>query len=195
MRRTVAVLSAIIGLAFAAGCTPSTQRVDGEAGPAGARTSQPAPAGTTASGGASSPAGTATPSGAASPAGGAAGGTAPRQVTQTIFRTPSKNIACTVRKDGVRCDINDRSWTPPPKPASCELDWAAGLILGKTRKIDFTCKGDASLTIITDAETLEYGQAVQAGDYLCRSERSGVRCENTDTGHGFTLSAAKYTTF
>jgi hypothetical protein len=195
MRRTVAVIGAVIGLAFAAGCTHSTQRVDGEAGPVGTRTSQPAPAGTTAPSSAAPHASTATsPSGAASPSGGAAGASPPRKVTRSFFKTPSKNIACIVQKKGVRCDIDEKSWTPPPKPAWCPDTWGDGLLLGKTKKIDFTCKSDASLTI-ADVETLEYGQAVQAGDYLCRSEQTGMRCENTDTGYGFTLSAAKYTTF
>ena len=48
---------------------------------------------------------------------------------------PTGNIACDLGGSdaavvgGVRCDIRDQTWVPPPKPADCELDWGGGLSL------------------------------------------------------------------
>jgi len=189
MRRTVPVLGAIIGLALAAGCTTSAHRVDGAAAPVGGRTAQSAPTGAASPTGAATPTGPATPSGRALP-----GGASPRRVAEALFRAPSGNIACYVDKDGARCDINQRSWTPPPKPASCTVDWAGGIFITGAGAAQFRCAGDAGLTI-SAKETLNYGQAVQSGDFMCSSERAETRCENTRSGHGFTLSVAKYSIF
>src|SRR6478672_1709483 len=42
------------------------------------------------------------------------------------FQSPSGNIGCYIAKSGVRCDIRERSWKPPPKPGYCELDRGQG---------------------------------------------------------------------
>ena len=38
--------------------------------------------------------------------------------------------------------------------------------------------------------TLPYGQALRHGNYLCRSERTGVTCANLKTGRGFRVARA-----
>ncbi|GID98535.1 hypothetical protein Adi01nite_79470 [Amorphoplanes digitatis] len=123
-------------------------------------------------------------------------GDAPTQSTVTVteaeFVSPSGNIGCRVDKDGARCDIVKRSWQPPPAPADCELDWAGGVSVFKAEKAAFTCAGD---TMMGAKETLKYGSAVRAGDFTCGSDPKAIRCENTATGHGFTLSVQQYTLF
>ncbi len=32
-----------------------------------------------------------------------------------MFTSPSGNIGCMMDFDYVRCDINERNWTPPPR--------------------------------------------------------------------------------
>ena len=39
------------------------------------------------------------------------------------FTSPSGNIGCFIDVDYVRCDIAQRSWTPPARPADCEFDY------------------------------------------------------------------------
>jgi hypothetical protein len=42
---------------------------------------------------------------------------------------------------------------------------------------------------------LRYGESVRRGRFRCRSRRSGMRCVNTRTGHGFALSRERVRRF
>jgi hypothetical protein len=116
-----------------------------------------------------------------------------RAVDEAIFRTPSKNIGCTLSATSVRCDIGRRDWASPSKPADCDLDYGNGLYLEKDKKAGFTCAGDSLLGATT--EVLQYGYALRAGDFTCDSESVAVRCTNQRNGHGFTLSVQNYVLF
>jgi hypothetical protein len=107
------------------------------------------------------------------------------------FQTPSRNIGCYLDSSQVRCDIRERSWSPPPKPASCELDWGQGIVVGET-DAEFVCAGD---TALGGKATLGYGQSAQRGPYLCESAQNGLTCTNTASGHGFFLSKESYRSF
>ncbi len=78
--------------------------------------------------------------------------------TVVSFRTPSGNIGCigeTARVGNtVRCDIRDRNWAPPPRPASCGLDWGQGLTLDRVGRARFVCAGD---TALNTGRVLAYG--------------------------------------
>lgn len=37
----------------------------------------------------------------------------------TGFTSPSGNIGCMIDPSSARCDITDRDWVPPPRPADC----------------------------------------------------------------------------
>jgi len=108
------------------------------------------------------------------------------------FTMPSGNIGCTMQSDGgvVRCDIRQRDWAPPAKPADCNLDFGQVLILGRTA--GFGCASD---TALIGAPVLPYGSTSRQGKYECRSEEVGVTCTNLESGHGFLLSAAEYRLF
>src|SRR5215204_4295943 len=41
----------------------------------------------------------------------------------TGFVAPSGNVSCMIDADWARCDIIDRDWSPPPRPADCEFDY------------------------------------------------------------------------
>lgn len=90
----------------------------------------------------------------------------------------------------VRCDIRQRDWAPPAKPADCNLDFGQGLVLGTTA--GFVCAGD---TALVGAPVLPYGSTSRQGPYECRSDEVGVNCTNLESGHGFVLSAAEYRLF
>jgi len=101
-----------------------------------------------------------------------------------FFSSPTGNIGCAMSDDGVRCDVRQASWTPPPKPANCELDWGQGVSV-ETGEAGYVCAGD---TTLGGTSTLQYGESSKVGDYVCESSEAGMKCENTSTGHGFDVS-------
>lgn len=111
--------------------------------------------------------------------------TAPAQLR--IFRSPSGNIGCYVDSKGARCDIEDRDFQVPSKPASCPLVWGQGVEVDTGRVAAFVCASDSTLN---DGTVLAYGTSIQVGDFECDSEQTGMSCRNTKTAHGFTLSKA-----
>jgi hypothetical protein len=104
------------------------------------------------------------------------------------FQSPTRNIGCAITKQGVRCDIGERSWDPPPKPRSCELDWGHGLQLRRRGSARFVCAGDTTLGV---GRVLRYGSSIRVGRFRCVSRRKGIRCANSRNRHGFFLSRAR----
>jgi Family of unknown function (DUF6636) len=110
------------------------------------------------------------------------------------FETPSSNIGCYVDRNAARCDIRERSWSPPPEPKSCikiGLDYGQGLVVGKHRA-EFICAGD---TALGGEATLGYGQSTRRGPMVCLSQERGMTCRNSATGHGFFLARERYRIF
>ncbi|HEV7845067.1 MAG TPA: DUF6636 domain-containing protein [Thermoleophilaceae bacterium] len=102
-----------------------------------------------------------------------------------FFHSPSNNIRCVIQATQLaRCDITERDWTPPPKPASCPGDWANGLQVGRHGRGRFTCVTDA----VDGGKALPYGESIERGRFRCTSRRAGMRCVNKRTHHGFGLS-------
>jgi uncharacterized protein DUF6636 len=109
------------------------------------------------------------------------------------FQSPSGNIGCEIARRVVRCDIKSRAWTPPPKPANCDLDYGQGLAVGRHGKGSFVCAGDTALD--PSAHKLRYGRSIRDARMRCVSKRTGMRCANHRTGHGFFLSRESYRRF
>ncbi|WP_188108815.1 DUF6636 domain-containing protein [Mycolicibacter arupensis] len=111
-----------------------------------------------------------------------------------FFKSPSGNIACLVDADWVRCDIEERDWSPPPRPADCpsQTGYGQGIHLDAYGKPEFVCAGDT--TFSPDAKTLKYGERDSSTTILCTSEAAGIRCENRE-GHGFVISRESYELF
>jgi len=119
--------------------------------------------------------------------------TAVRQIkTVTGFSSPSKNIGCFIDSGNVRCDIRKRSWKPPRKPRTCELDYGQGINLSAGMKPAFVCAGDTALGPPTK---LAYGKAIAAGSLRCDSKRSGMTCRDSKTTHGFSISRERVRRF
>jgi hypothetical protein len=112
------------------------------------------------------------------------------------FQSPSKNIACMYFEyDGhkaLRCDVGDKSWTPPPKPANCEQDWGNSFEVQARGTAGGSCTGDTQIG--QPLAVLPYGEVWQRSGITCKSEQSGVTCFNADR-HGFSLSRAKWDVF
>ncbi|MGH3423500.1 MAG: DUF6636 domain-containing protein [Nocardioidaceae bacterium] len=99
------------------------------------------------------------------------------------FSSPSGNIGCYMTKHYVRCDIAEHRWKSPKRPAWCRLDYGDGRHL--TKKAAWVCAGD---TVLGSNKVLRYGQRSTFGRYRCTSKRTGMRCVNHRTHHGFKLS-------
>jgi hypothetical protein len=103
----------------------------------------------------------------------------------TFFESPSHNIGCVVSKSVARCDIREHAWTPPPKPASCPVDWGNGLTVGRRGAGRWVCAGD---TVFGGKQVLGYRKSIRRGNFECTSRRNGVTCLNLSTKHGFKLA-------
>jgi len=110
----------------------------------------------------------------------------------SAFRSPTGNIGCAISAQGVRCDIQNRSWRPPAKPRSCDVDFGQGLTVDRSGRAGFVCAGD---TVLHVGRKVAYGTLVRRGRFACRVRTSGVRCLNTRNRHGFSLSAQRYRRF
>ena len=110
------------------------------------------------------------------------------------FETPSHNIGCYISRHDARCDIRERSWSPPPEPRYClkaGVDFGQGLVVGPHRA-EFVCAGDTSLG---GPVVLPYGSYAQRGTLACVSRTAGITCRNSANGHGFFLSRGSYRIF
>jgi hypothetical protein len=114
-------------------------------------------------------------------------------LTLTSFRAPSSNIGCEVDASNTRCDIRERTWAPPPKPASCDLDWGQGIQISGSAVPQFVCAGDTALD--PASTVLAYGARTRQGSIVCESAQAGVTCTNEASGHGFFLSRDSYRIF
>jgi len=110
---------------------------------------------------------------------------APMASAAKYFHSPSGNIGCGVSKQGARCDIREKDWRPPPKPSWCDVDWGGGVQVGRRKRASFVCAGD---TVLGGDRTLAYGTSIRRGRFECFSRRTGMRCVNHRTHHGFKLS-------
>ncbi len=125
----------------------------------------------------------------------------PADVQFTHFASPSGNIACVITSSGdgalvarsVRCDVNERNWSPPPRPASCNLDYGHGVVLDVDEGAQLICAGDTTLG--RHSEPLAYGDAITAGPLRCESAESGITCRDGDSGRGFSISREAYQLF
>lgn len=109
------------------------------------------------------------------------------------FVTPSKNIGCEIADHRVRCDIATKTFTPPPQPEDCDLDWGSAVAVPVADVARFVCAGDTVLN--RDAPVLAYGTTSKVGGFQCDSAQNGITCQAADTGHGFFLSREQYRFF
>ncbi|MEO3757577.1 DUF6636 domain-containing protein [Mycobacterium sp. B14F4] len=108
------------------------------------------------------------------------------------FIAPSGNVACMLDTGYVRCDIMDRDWSPPPRPADCGFDYGQGVSISESGPAEFVCAGD---TTFGSDQVLPYGESMSAGAMRCESAEPGVTCRNSQTGRGFFLSRQSYRLF
>jgi hypothetical protein len=92
-----------------------------------------------------------------------------------------------------RCDVHERTWQVPQKPADCAFDFGTGAVLDQGQRGQLSCVSDT--LVDPSLRVLAYGEAVQLGDITCVSRETGVRCEDAGSGHGFAVARASYDLF
>jgi hypothetical protein len=108
------------------------------------------------------------------------------------FTSPSGNVGCILDSDYLRCDIAERQWVPPPRPADCPLDYGYGIALEAGGRAAFVCAGD---TTLGGSDVLPYGQSITRGSLSCTSAESGMSCRDSGSGSSFSLSRQVYQLF
>jgi hypothetical protein len=117
----------------------------------------------------------------------------PKAITDfTGFTSPSGNVGCYIDPTAARCDISERDWSPPPRPADCEFDYGQSISLSPGENATFVCAGD---TALGGGQPLAYGRSISAGVLVCDSAQSGITCRDTKTGHGFAIAREAYRVF
>jgi hypothetical protein len=109
----------------------------------------------------------------------------------TGFTSLSGNIGCYIDPNSVRCDIRERDWSPPPKPASCPemTGWGQGLQLDVGKPANFVCAGDTALGAGTP---LAFGDNIMAGSIECTSSPDGITCWDLVYGGEFSIARQDY---
>jgi hypothetical protein len=181
IRGSKALLPAAFATLVLAGCGGGTKTVTVE----------------TSRGSSSSPTSPATKSTATTPAKPShAPSEAPNRVLRVAnFVSPTGNIGCAIAGGVARCDIVNRSWSPPPRPATCspQVDFGQGIEIGKSGSATFVCAGDTART--PGSPKLAYGTGSGVEGFVCVSRTSGMTCTRAGTGRGFTISAQAYKLF
>lgn len=124
-----------------------------------------------------------------------AGTDAPGDIT---FKSPTGNIACDIAPNiggAASCEIRDHAWPTPASSNGQICDFAFGgqhfnLVPGEAA--DVTCFQGASLIDSPNMEILDYGQTRSFGTITCDSEKNGITCTDSGTGHFFRLSSDTY---
>jgi len=100
---------------------------------------------------------------------------------------PSRNIACLLYHDVLRCDIY--SGLHPKPSGTCEFDWSA-IEMGVATAARPGCVSDA---VGNDRyPVLAYGQTWGRSGIACVSRTTGLRCRS-EAGHGFSLAREGWT--
>jgi hypothetical protein len=127
-----------------------------------------------------------------------------------FFHTADNNIACGLVKPTkknkrkhrsrlpgeARCDVKTHTWTAPPRPSNCDLDWGFGVVVGDRGFSNYVCAGDT----VADAGSpiMAAGSSITLGPYTCTvpvAAVTTVQCQNNRTLHGFQVSADAVTLY
>ena len=117
---------------------------------------------------------------------------APAGAETVTFRMPSGNIGCYLIDGTLRCDILQKTYRSPKRPASCELDWGDAFEMNARGKMHLVCHGDTAVD--QRARVLRYGTTWKRGGFTCTSRTTGLRCSNR-SGHGWEISKGRLRTF
>jgi hypothetical protein len=112
------------------------------------------------------------------------------------FRTPSGLVVCgSTRFPGqlpiLRC--NGPLNPAPPRPRTCEYEWAVGLSMYSKGRASVVCASDSGFDP-HHAPVLAYGRAWHRFGFTCTAQRSGLTCSNL-SHHGWFMSRNRWRAF
>ncbi len=106
-----------------------------------------------------------------------------RQVKEpTAFTLPPGNVRCYLDTTTARCDISERSWAPPLRPASCAFDYGHGITLRQGRPAEFICAGGD--TAFVRAPNWETETRSPPGRCAAKAPRRGSHAATRTPGTG-----------
>ena len=111
-------------------------------------------------------------------------------LAQARFTVPGSNIGCDLVSGGVRCDIQQRAWSAPAQPSSCNATWGNAIAMGATGVPAFACGGASAIS--SDAKVVPDGWDDKVGTITCQVRSFSVDCFSAH-GHGFIFSRTGYT--
>jgi hypothetical protein len=136
--------------------------------------------------------------------------------TDAAFVTPSRRIVCRIDGDGAICELTEPTFTPPPRPADCDLEWGPRIGVNRT-SLGFYCHGDTMAQVAEGStwgglydprfpaqgvaasgrqgSVLGYGSTISTSRYTCSVAPAGVTCTERPTGRGFTVATGSYQVF
>ena len=107
-------------------------------------------------------------------------------MTTKRFEMPSGNIVCESFSSSLVCVI-DSGLVPEPPQKFCPVDWI-GMFVQVGEYSGPGCSGDPGIER-SPATELPYERTWSRAGVTCRSEKSGLTCED-DVGNGFSLASA-----
>ena len=112
---------------------------------------------------------------------------APANAKLAGFQSEDHKVGCYISGQGARCDVRNPKWTPPPKPADCELDWGFGVAVGRHGPADYVCAGDTTLD--RGHPELAVGKKQKQGRFKCKAlDVATIKCVNKRNHEGFVVS-------
>jgi FAD/FMN-containing dehydrogenase len=110
-------------------------------------------------------------------------------LAQARFTVPGSNIGCDLTAGGVRCNIQQRGWTAPPQPSSCNATWGNAIAMQATGAPAFACGGASAIS--SDAKVVPDGWDDKVGKITCQVRSFSVDCFSAGR-HGFIISRTGY---
>ncbi|RDI26560.1 endonuclease/exonuclease/phosphatase family protein [Lentzea flaviverrucosa] len=111
-----------------------------------------------------------------------------------FFTSADSTYLCAIVSDQAVCQ--GRTNPVPPAPPTCAREggpsWGNGLFVDATGKVDFVCAGGIMYAPTDRApderDVLRPGTSFTALGYTCGAERTGIRCRQDVSGHGFFIA-------
>lgn len=106
---------------------------------------------------------------------------------ELTFTSPGKGVTCQLTSEVARCMAPKAKFPPPIAcPGTMEVRVDTPAPVGA-----FACNDGP----IEAKKPLAFGDQVTRGAFMCRSFPAAMRCINTETQHGFSISAESFIVF
>lgn len=105
-------------------------------------------------------------------------------IEMSALTAPSGNISCVLSENGVDCTINEHSFSA----GGCTGPYTAHV--DNQGRVTGSCAGGFA----AQGATLDYGSYAKNDLFACYSSDTGMTCWSQETGGGFTISRASFST-